>query len=79
MDSVLVRGIMDFLLKAYKLDVNVSFTEDTVNRKEKRNLVELNTSGLGFNLDANRLKEIKHYSYDDSYTDETLLDSLKVS
>lgn len=69
MDSVLVRGKMDFLLKAHKLDVNVSFTEDTVNRKEKRNLVELNTSGLGFSLDANRLKEIKHYAYDDSYTE----------
>ena len=67
---------MDSLLKVNKLDENVSFTEDSVNRKEKRNLVELNTSGLGFNWDANRLKEIKQYAYDDSYTDEALQDSL---
>ena len=77
-DSLLIQDKMDSLIAANQLSESISYSIDTaaVSAEDEKSFVKINSSGLGFNIDASRLTTVKEYRYDRDYSDEALLDSM---
>lgn len=76
LDSSMVANKMDSLLKANNLEETINYSYDSV-PKSKRDFISINSSGVGFNVAAERLKQVQKYRYDKTYSDQALLDTLQ--
>lgn len=74
-ENALVQNEKDSLLKVKGLDETLSYSDDSVVVQPEK-FIKMNSSGLGFNVNTNRLKRLDEYRYDKTYSDKSLLDSL---